>query len=481
MVAFGTRPATADAYKLLHQGSRALARVEQAGLCIDRERLAESTDTTRDRIKGLESKMRTHEVYDRWQRRFGAETNWDSRDQLSWVLFSDMGYTHPTGERNNDGKGELKCDEAVLQTVPLKFCRAYLRHQKLSKLFGTYLTGIAKLCNGNRLHPSFELHRVLSYRGSSSDPNFQNIPIRDAEIGRIIRSIFVAPDDYYMLEADYGSIEVRVAACYHKDPTMLRYIETDYDMHSQMACKCLMFDHPKFDAYRTGADKVASKAAKGLRQLIKGGFVFAQFYGSWFKQCALEIWAAIEGLKTPSGIPIREHLANNGITEIGDQWPKGGRPRKGTFCHHIMEVEEWFWKTTFPRYDKWRKQRYKEYKAHGGFNTLTGFRCWGPMTRNQVINFPVQGSAFHCLLQSLIWLVNGLGRDGWRSHVVGQIHDSIVCYVHKDELDEFLPYIKYTMADRLRELWPWIITHLEVEAEVTPLAGCWFDKKEIAI
>ena len=108
---------------------------------------------------------------------------------------------------------------------------------------------------------------------------------------------------------------------------------------------------------------------------------------------------------------------------------------------------------------------------------LTGFRVDGVHKRNDVINYPVQGAAFHVLLWSLIRLVKWLKKHKMRSVVVGQIHDSIVADVHHDELDEYLAAAKRIMTEDVRKAWPWIIIPLETEAEVGELN--WWEKEKV--
>ena len=110
---------------------------------------------------------------------------------------------------------------------------------------------------------------------------------------------------------------------------------------------------------------------------------------------------------------------------------------------------------------------------------MTGFVCSGVFSRNQLYNLPVQGPAFHCLLWSLTQIVNRMKRDKMRSVVVGQIHDSIVADVHRDELDDYLQLVKQTMTVDVRKHWSWIVTPLIVEAEVAETN--WYEKKAVEI
>ena len=95
------------------------------------------------------------------------------------------------------------------------------------------------------------------------------------------------------------------------------------------------------------------------------------------------------------------------------------------------------------------------------------------MRKNEVINYPVQGSAFHCLLWSLIKLHQWLKANEMESKVVAQIHDSIVLNLHPDELETVLKKAKQIMCVDVRKHWPWIITPLVVETELAPPGGSW--------
>jgi DNA polymerase I-like protein with 3'-5' exonuclease and polymerase domains len=109
---------------------------------------------------------------------------------------------------------------------------------------------------------------------------------------------------------------------------------------------------------------------------------------------------------------------------------------------------------------------------------LTGFRLEGVFGRKDVINYPVQGSAFHCLLRCLIKVVKWLKRNKMASLVIGQIHDSKLGDVHEDELQEYLTYCHHVMTEELPAEWQWLIVPLEVGFDVAPAGGSWYDKVE---
>lgn len=104
------------------------------------------------------------------------------------------------------------------------------------------------------------------------------------------------------------------------------------------------------------------------------------------------------------------------------------------------------------------------------------------MGRNDVSNYPIQGSAFHFLLRALIEIDRRLRKRKMRSKLVGQIHDSIVGDVHAKELDDFIEMVVDVMTVWLPRKWrSWIIVPIQAEAEVCPVGGNWHQKKEIEL
>lgn len=456
---------TADGYELLHRGSIALAEVESNGIRIDTKYLNSTIESTKNQIRDVEQSIRKSKEYRLWQREYGTKINLDAREQLGHVIYDVLG--HPCVETTATGKP--KVDQEAFSKIDLPFLRDYERLAKLKKLKSTYLNGVLREVQNGYLHPVFNLHTVETYRGSSDSPNFQNIPIRDPEIGKLIRSAFIARDGHQLVEVDYSGIEVRIAACYNKDPKLITYIvDPTTDMHRDMAAQL----------YKLKTKEVSKK----IRYCAKNMFVFPQFYGDWYQSCCQQLWGAVEhlDLKLEDGTPLRQHLSQIGIQKLGECDPKE-RPLSGTFEAHVKKVEEDFWNNRFKVYGKWKKDWYNLYLERGWFDLLTGFRCAGVFNRKEVSNYPVQGAAFHCLLASLIELNKWLRKKKMRSKVVGQIHDSIVGDVHKNELDDYLQMAKHIMTVVIPERWKWINVPLDVEAEVSPLGGTWFDKKAVEI
>jgi len=470
-------PYTKKAYKLMHQGAIALAKVESNGIRMDVGYLDKTIETTGKKIIELEKELRTGKVAKEWKKMFGRKMKFGSPDQLGKVLFDGLGYESVGMTAGGD---RYKTDEKALAGVEDPFVKDYLKLKKLQKVHVTYLKGIRNEIVDGLLHPFFNLHTVRTFRSSSSNPNFQNIPVRDPEIGRMVRQAFIPRKDSHLVEVDYSGIEVGIAACYHKDPRMLEYIADDTkDMHRDMATECFLL--PKDEM--VPRDDVDKARIKRIRYCGKNMFVFPQFYGDYYIDCARSLWDAAEHmeLKLRDGTPLREHLRRKGITELGELDPKE-KAGWNTFERHLQEVEKSFWNERFPVYNQWKKDWVQEYFKKGWLKTLTGFICQGALRRNQIVNYPIQGSAFHCLLQSLITLVNKeLRRLKMKSKVVGQIHDSILADVPAVELDQFLQVVNHVTTVLLLEKFPWIIVPMEIEAEVTPLNGCWADKQEVKI
>lgn len=452
--------ATPDAYQLMMQGSIALAQVEANGIRMDVPYLKNALEQVKQEVKQKEEQLKQSEAWQLWRKRFGEKANLSSRTQLGTVLFDLLKL--PCEQRTASGRPSTDVKDLELLEHP--FITAYVEKEKLVKLHGTYLTGTLREVEGEFIHPSFGLNLAVSMRGQSDSPNWQNIPRKDKAIAKWIRTGCIPREGNIFLEIDYGGAEIRVAACYHKDPTMLKYLETGHDLHKDMAREC----------FKLKADEVT----KETRDAAKNGFVFASFYGSYYASLAKGLWQKIglEKLKTAQGIPIKEHLTKFDITEMGSCNPNQ-QPEDGTFEKHIQKVEHRFWNKRFPIYKKWKEDAWNAYCKDGYFTMLTGFVCQGVFKRNQVLNYGTQGGSFHCLLWSIIQLTYKFRRYKLRSLIVGQIHDSLLIDCTKDELKTVLEMARQVMTIDIRKAWPWIITPLVVEAEGSEKN--WFEKVKI--
>ena len=94
------------------------------------------------------------------------------------------------------------------------------------------------------------------------------------------------------------------------------------------------------------------------------------------------------------------------------------------------KFEDDFWNRRFKVYNRWKDKWWEGYQKNGYVSMYTGFRCSGIMRRNECINIPIQGSAFHCLLWSFIQVDKISREQNWKSRLIGQIHDAMVLDVH---------------------------------------------------
>ena len=457
-------PISKKGYALLHHGAIELAIVEANGFMIDTDLLEKQEKEVDSMIRKLKRELYTTEEWKKWRTRFGSSSTLTSRDQLGKFLEEEL----KVEIKNRTPTGRPKVDEETLSDIKHPFVEKLLLIFKLEKLKGTFLKGVKKeTAPDSRLHPFFHLHTARTFRSSSERPNFQNFPVRDKMMSKFIRSVFVPSPGCVLLEADFKGIEVAISACYHKDPNFVKYISTPgMDMHRDMAAQ-IFFLKPE-------------EVTKPIRYGAKNKFVFPQFYGDFYVSCARSLWEWIRKgeLKDPKGRSLYEHLKDHGIEELGACDPKQ-EPRSGTFEYHVREVERDFWNRRFKLYGQWRKDWWESYLKKGYFDLLTGFRIKGVFPRNAVVNYPIQGTAFHCLLWSLIQINREIRKRRMKTKIVGQIHDSLIADVPIEELHEYLCILEDVTTRRLKEHWKWIIVPLEVEYEISLPGTSWYDKVEM--
>ena len=455
------KPSTPDARRLVHDGALALAEVEANGMRIDTARLDETIRRTSKQITKLESQLKEGEEWKVWRKRFGGKASLGSRQQLAEVLKL---MDHKTKGKTRTGRSRM--DQEALERLDIPIVKTYVEVEKLKKLRSTYLKGVKRETVDGFLHPSFNLHLARTFRSSSDHPNFQNIPIRDKQIGKLIRRCFIPREGHEWVSVDYSALEFRIAACFWRDDAMVAYAsDPDLDIHRDMAAECYMIE--------------PEDVPKQVRFYAKNQFVFPTLYGSYYVNTARNLWNTIgmAGLTLNDGTPLEQHLMRNGIKQLGRCNPRE-KPTKGTFEQHVKGVEEHFHRR-FPQWSKRREAWWKQYEKQGWFRMMTGFVCSGIYSHNDIYNYPIQGPAFHCLLWSLIQLVREMKQKKMRSLVIGQIHDSIEADVHKDERTDYLRMVKRIMTKDIREAWPWIIVPLEVEAEVAETN--WWEKSVVEV
>jgi DNA polymerase I-like protein with 3'-5' exonuclease and polymerase domains len=435
-----------------------MAQMERNGICVDVPYIEWTQRKIQRRIDHLTKTLESDKVFRRWKKVFGSRTKLGSRDQLAHVLFVEMKI--PTEGRT---KTRYSADVDALEDVKLPFVRRYLECEKLKNAKNTFLANILRETCDGRIHPNNNLNIPRTYRSSCDRPNFHNMPKHDELIHRLVRRALVASPDHCLVDLDFKGSEVCAAAWYHKDPNMLDYLaDTTKDMHRDMGQQIYMVPRKLM--------------TEPIRQAAKNKFVFPEFYADWWMQCAGYLWKAIDrmDLKTSNGVPLKKWLARKGILSLGTHDSKSVDP--GSFEAHIQEVEHDFWYNRFAVYQQWKENWWEEYQKNGSFRMLSGFLVDGYINRKECINWPIQGTAFHCLLWCIIRIQHLLKKYRMRSRLIGQIHDSLISDTHKDELKDYTDLAVDVITRQLPKHWRWIITSMRVDVKVSPVGGNWYEE-----
>lgn len=436
-----------QAYKLFHEGTLAFADMEQNGIRVDLQYCKTQKKEIEHQIKELEHELDKTEELKIWRKRYKEDFNLDSNDQLKKILFTDLKITPPALTE----KGNPSVNKDNLNLIDSPIVAPIIQLRQLKKVSNTYLKNIIDGTINGYIHPSFNLNTVQTYRSSSDKPNFQNIPIRDPVMGKIIRQSFIPREGGMIGGFDYAGIELSMAGCNSKDPLLIKNFNT---IHKTQAAKCYALKE--------------SQVTKDVRYCGKNKFVFPELYGSWYEPCSISLMGAIKemDLKTVDGISLRRHLIKQGL-EDGD-----------AFQDHIERVEQAFW-NTYHVHKKWQEKWIADYYFKGFIETLTGFRCKGIMSKNQLLNYANQGIAFHCLLWSIIKMNKWLKKYKMKSKLIWNIHDDMGMDINIKEQDDVFQMAKQIMCTDIKKAWKWIITPLEIEAEFSEIN--WYEKKEVEI
>lgn len=475
------RLSTPEAYKLFHDGALVLSEIEANGIKIDTELLDKTIKSTSRKINKMKEKLYKSKVWKLWKKEYGEKAKIGSGAQLAHVLYNKMDI-QPTsftyagssvdlgfGKRPDGLFHKPSTSEEALQDVEHPFVRRYFKMKGYEKVTGTFLKGIRRELVNGFVHPFFDLHTARTYRSGSKHPNFQNNPKRDEEMAELVRRLFIPREKgWYFWETDFKGAEVVTAACVTGDPALKAYVtDKTKDMHRDTGA----------DLFLLSKDQINSK----LRHISKNQFVFAEFYGSYYKLTSKAIWETVCREKSlfigNTNIHIKDHLASKGIKEGGSFDPDRECVR-GTFEYHVKEVERIFWQERFPGYTSWKKKWFEQFQRNGGFRTVTGFWIEGPMARNAVLNYPIQGPAFHCLLWFLIQMQKWLKKNKMRTKLVGQIHDSCEGNSPPDEIQDVLGKAKELITEDLPKAFSWIVVPMTAEVAVSPIDGSWFSMKE---
>lgn len=466
----------ANAFMFFMEGIQNLADATYTGIPTDQLYYLETVGQIQHQLEKIENKLLQGKTAGLFKLHTGkpltlVEKDFSSVD-LRMLLFEILNLkatkTTPSGLKS--------VDKEVLADFTHPWVKLLLERRRLSKLLGTYVLGLVNEIDPDTslVHPFWPLHTARTYRGSSTDPNLQNQPIRDEESKKTVRDGVRADEGWHLGAVDYGSMEVRIAACCSQDPKLVWYCkQTGSDLHQDVAER--IWQLPGNEV--TGAVRFHSK----------GGFVFAEIYGSYYVNCAVTMWEeCLLKEKTKGGIPLRQHLKDVGIIDGANSAKTKYRIRghlqtvprhQAQFIEHVKGVEKWFWEE-FGMLREWQERLVAEYQANGYVEMFFGFRRGGLLTNNKIFNTAIQGTAFHCLL----WCFNHM--TGWcnawmEGRTIGEIHDEIMYHMPSGEVQAIMDESEWVMCTHIREQFDWIIVPLAAEPELSPPGGSWANMHEM--
>jgi DNA polymerase-1 len=364
--------------------SPVLAKMEQFGVLIDSQKLAQQSQDLAVRILELEK-----EVYEL----AGEEFNLGSPKQLQEILYKKMDL--PILKKTP--KGAPSTAEEVLQELAINYPlpKLLMEYRGLSKLKNTYTDKLPKMINARtgRVHTSYHQAITATGRLSSTDPNLQNIPIRTEE-GRRVRQAFIARTGYKIVAADYSQIELRIMAHLSGDNGLLNAFAAGQDIHTATASE--VFDTPVAEV-----NIEQRRNAKAIN--------FGLIYGM-----------SAFGLSKQLNIP--RHDAQNYMDLYFERYPS-----VLTYMEDTRQIakDKGYVSTVFGR---------RLYLPE--INASNGMRRKG--AERAAINAPMQGTAADIIKKAMLavdkW-IETLPIDDVR--MIMQVHDELVFEIKEDKLTEY--------------------------------------------
>lgn len=378
-------------------------------------------------------------------KRFGKhDFNFNSSDDLKDFFYTFLKCPVLTTTE----KGKPSVDEKALEKTDHWIAKRIIELRKINKVVNTYIAQFEReVCDGV-IHPSFLLTIARSFRSSSVEPNFQNLPKRFERAKLLVRSGLRPSKGNRLIEVDFSGAEVITASSYNKDPVLIAYLWPEEgkkagDMHRDNAA----------DIWCT----VESDISKKVRFYAKNCWTFPQFYGDWYDSCAKSLWEHKEE-KLVSGLTCEQHLKSKGIKNLKQ------------FIKHCQKAERIMWGERFKVYNEWREEMQVYYQTHLTVPTYLGFEFKGYMDRKQVTNYNIQGTSFHMLLKVLLKMRKWLKENDMKTLMIGQIHDSGIFDSPEYEVRSVIAqFQKYT--EELYDEYEWMEVPMSMEAEVSLVDG----------
>jgi len=197
------------ANKFFFEGLKTFMAIEANGICADEDFYKSMDRRLTLRIQKIEDFLLKTEEALLFKQKTGRVLKFKSNKDLPDLLYDYLGLKS-TKETAGGGRS---VDAEALAGLKHPFVDKLLEKKRLEKAKGTYLAQFLREVHEGVIHPNFHLHTARTYRSSSSEPNFQNIPVRDNEIKAICRKGIIPSLDNRLFEIDYGQLEVKIVAC----------------------------------------------------------------------------------------------------------------------------------------------------------------------------------------------------------------------------------------------------------------------------
>ncbi|HAV1360785.1 TPA: DNA polymerase I [Vibrio parahaemolyticus] len=360
-----------------------LSRIERTGVLIDDMKLSAQSVEIAARLEELEQKA--YEIAEQ-------DFNMNSPKQLQAILFEKMGL--PVVKKTPSGTPST--NEEVLQELALDYPlpKLILEYRGLAKLKSTYTDKLPKMINPStgRVHTSYHQAVTATGRLSSTDPNLQNIPIRNEE-GRRIRQAFVAPAGYKILAVDYSQIELRIMAHLSGDQALLDAFRDGKDIHAATAAEIM----------GVSIDQVSSEQRRRAKAVN-----FGLIYGM-----------SAFGLAKQLGIPRGEAQAY--MDKYFERYPGVMQYMEDT---RSAAADKGYVETIFGR-----RLHLPEIKSRNGMRRKAAERA--------AINAPMQGTAADIIKKAMLLVDQWIQEEGnGRVKLLMQVHDELVFEVEESSLSE---------------------------------------------
>lgn len=362
---------------------KVLADMELNGVRLDTQQLKLTQQTFTERMN----------AYERHAYEEAGETfNIASPKQVGDILFGKMQLLEKPKRTKT---GQYVTSEEVLQQLRGKapIVDDILNYRGMKKLLGTYVEALPKLINPRtgHIHTSFNQAITATGRLSSSDPNLQNIPVRDDD-GKEIRKCFIPDEGCRWFSADYSQIELRIMAHLSADENMTEAFREGFDIHRATAAKI----------WKESMDQVSDSQRKKAKQAN-----FGIIYG-----------ITAFGLSQRMDIPTGE--ARKLIDDYFDTFPK---------VHQYMEDAKRMAREKGYAETLYGRRRYlPDINSHNG--TVRGF------AERNAINAPIQGTEADIIKLATIRIWKRFKEEGIRSKMTLQVHDELNFSVYPDEAEK---------------------------------------------